>query len=449
MDNPFQTCLCRYFIGWETVSLKRKAKRKWGRFISFLAFIVVIIGLTAGTSTRLWKSIPLGLDLKGGIDLLYQIDATPQHPLTTDGVNAALQAVEMRVNSLGVASPQIELEGGKFIRVDLAGAFNQQQAEQIIGSTADLKIYGSATLSKDGKTWTPDPKTLLATGNDLKSNSRWTQDPQTGQNAVTVDFKQATKWENITKKYYQKPIYIFLNGNLLSNPVIQDIMSTGQSEISGGSLTTVDACQTLAKELNAGALPYPLTLSSSMNIGPSLGFASLQATMLAGAAAIVLIFLFMMVLYRMAGLIANIALVAYLYLVLLTFSGLHVVLTLSGLAALVLGVGMAVDANIITYERIKDEVRNGKSLQSSVVAGNKRALRTILDSNATTFIAGAVMYWFGRGDIRGFAIALMISIVISLITAVLLSRAMLLLYTKSNFVNRPWWFGVGRGVAQK
>jgi preprotein translocase subunit SecD len=154
-------------------------------------------------------------------------------------------------------------------------------------------------------------------------------------------------------------------------------------------------------------------------------------------------------LYRMAGFIANVALVAYLYLVLLTFSGLQVVLTLPGLAALVLGVGMAVDANIIAYERIKDEMRNGKSLQSSVVAGNKRAIRTIIDSNATTFIAGAVMYWFGQGDIKGFAIALMISIVISLLTAVVLSRSMLWLFTKSNIARRPWWFGIGKGVVQQ
>lgn len=440
-------CYQGRLYGWETGSLK-KTKRKWGRFFAFIILAAVIIGLTAGTSARLWKSIPLGLDLKGGMDLLYEIQATPDHPLTKSGVDAAIQAVEMRVNSLGVSSPQIDLEGGKFIRVDLAGSFNQEQYTQVIGTTADLKIYGQATQNKNGS-WTPDQKTLLASGKDLKSNSAWAQDPQTGRNVVTLNFKSASLWQSITTKYLQKPVYIFLNGNLLSNPVIQSVMSNGQSEIFGSNLNTPQACITLAKELNAGALPYPLKLVSSMNVGPSLGISSLKSTMVAGAAAIIIIFLFMMSLYRMAGLIADLALVAYLYIVLLTFSGLHVVLTLSGLAALILGVGMAVDANIITYERIKDEVRNGKSLQSSVVAGNKRALRTIIDSNATTFIAGAVMYWFGQGDIRGFAISLMLSIVISLITAVFLSRGMLLLFTKSNFVSRPFWYGVRRGVVQK
>lgn len=428
--------------------MNKRSKKRWGRLVAFLVFVVVILGLTAGTSTRLWKSIPLGLDLKGGMDLLYEIQATPQHPLTKDGINAALQAVELRVNSLGVSSPQIELEGGKFIRVDLAGTFNQQQYEKIIGTTADLKMYGSIK-QPDGVTYKPDMKKLLASGKDLKSTSKWAQDPQTGQNVVTLDFKDPAQWQNITKTYLNEPIYVYLNGKLLTDPKIDSVMSNGQSEISGGDLTTPAACITLAKELNAGALPYPLHLASSMNVGPSLGYTSLLSTMWAGAAAIGLIFLFMLFLYRMAGLIANFALVAYLYLVLVTFSGLQVVLTLSGLAALILGVGMAVDANIITYERIKDEMRNGKSLQSSVVAGNKRALRTIVDANATTFIAGAVMYWFGRGDIRGFAISLMISIIISMLTAVLLSRVMLLLFTKSNVLDKPWWFGIGKGVVQK
>ncbi len=398
---------------------------------------------------KLWNSIPLGLDLKGGFDLLYQIEPTQDHPLTKDGIQAALQAVELRVDSLGVSSPVINLEDGNRIDVQIAGDFDQNYYQQIIGEQANLEIYGSATFNPKTGKWTPAPKQKpLATGADLMSNSQWATD-QTGQNVVTLQFKDPAKWEKITQEYLGKPIYVFLNGNLLTDPVIQSVMYDGKSEISGGDLNTPEKCETLAKQLNAGALPYPLKLVSSTNVGPSLGIASLKATMWAGIAAILLIFLFMLVLYRLAGLIADIALVAYLYLVLVTFAGLHVVLTLPGLAALVLGVGIAVDANIITYERIKDEMRNGKSLQSSVIAGNKRALRAIIDSNVTTFIAGAVMYWFGEADVRGFAISLMLSIVISLLTAVLLSRAMLLLFTKSNVVNNPWWYGIGKGVVQK
>lgn len=416
---------------------------KWGRFLTFLLLIAVIFGLTLGTGGRLAKNIPLGLDLKGGFDLLYKVQPTADSPLTTQGIQAALQAVEMRVNSLGVSSPSIQLENKDEIRVDVATTMNQQKAEDIIGKTAELKIYGQAKQGKNGK-WTPIGKPLV-TGKDVKSNAQWTQG-QYGNNVVAITFKNKSQWQKITTKYLGKQIYTFLNNNMIMNATVKDVISDGNTSLSGPANEFTPAyCQTLAKELNAGALPYPLKLISSMNVGPSLGAASLKATLWAGVAAIALIFLFMLILYRMAGLIACIALVAYGYLTMFTFAGMHVVLTLSGLAALVLGIGMAVDANIITYERIKEEVRNGRSLQSAVIAGNKRALRSIIDANATTFIAGVVMYWFGQGDIRGFAVALMISIIISMLTAVLLSRLMLVMFTKSNVVKRPWWFGLRKG----
>lgn len=420
---------------------------KWGRFLSFLLIVCVIVGLTAGTSMQMWKNVRLGLDLQGGFDLLYQIETTKDTgPLTHNGVQAALQAVNMRVNTLGVSSPIITLEDNDKIRVELAGNFNQQNAENVIGKTAELKIYGQVK-QQNGKT-VPVGQPLI-TGKDLKSNARWGQDPQTGGNVVDLTFKNTTLWASITKQYLGKQIYTFLNGNMITNATVESVISNGQTQLSGpASEFTPQYCGTLAKELNAGALPYPLKLISSTSVGPSLGQASLQATMWAGLVAIILIFLFMLVFYRLAGLIADLALVAYGYLTLGAFDGMHVVLTLSGLAALVLGIGMAVDANIITYERIKDEVRNGRSLQSAVIAGNRRALRAIIDANATTFIAGAVMYWFGQGDIRGFAVALMISIVISMLTAVLLSRAMLILFTKSNVIRRPWWFGARKGGAK-
>jgi len=420
---------------------------KWGRFLSFLLIVCAIIGLTAGTSGKLWKDVRLGLDLQGGFDLLYKIETTPATgPLNSNGIQAALQAVTMRVNSIGTASPIITLENKDQIRVDMAGTFNQQQAEDIIGKTAELEIYGQVKTVK-GKT-VPAGKPLI-TGKDLQSGAHWGQDSQTGGNVVDLTFKNTTLWGQVTQKYLGKEIYTFLDGNLISSAQVQDVISNGQTQLSGpANVFTPAYCQTLAKELNAGALPYPLKLVSSTSVGPSLGSASLKATLWAGLAAVVLIFLFMLVFYRIAGLVADIALVAYGFLTLGTFVGMHVVLTLSGLAALVLGLGMAVDANIITYERIKDEVRSGRSLQSAVIAGNRRAMRAIIDANATTFIAGAVMYWFGQGDIRGFAVALMISIVISMLTAVLLSRLMLILLTKSNLIRRPWWYGAAKGGAK-
>jgi preprotein translocase subunit SecD len=188
-------------------------------------------------------------------------------------------------------------------------------------------------------------------------------------------------------------------------------------------------------------------LISSTTVGPSLGKASLDATMWAGLFAVVLIFLFMLLVYRTAGLIANVALIGYSFVITALFSGLGIVLTLPGLAALVLGLGMAVDANIITNERIRDELKSGKSIISSIISGNRRALRPILDSNVTTFIAGIVMYIVGRGAIKGFAVALMLSIVTSLLTAVFLSRVMLLQLAKAKLMRNSVWFGFGKGGA--
>ncbi|MBF8378848.1 protein translocase subunit SecD [Alicyclobacillus mali] len=426
---------------------------KWGRLLAFLAMVAVVLGLTVSTGPNIWKSIPLGLDLKGGVDLLYAVDTPKGQPLDSTGKAALVRAIEMRVNSLGVSSPIIQLEGRNQlgqdqIRVEVAGVKNQQEAVNVIGATAQLAIYGSAKVDpKSGKIVPVGAP--LATGADLKSNAHWVVDQQTGQNAVAIEFKDASLWTSITKRYLQKPIYVFLNGQLLTNPVIEQVMYTGQSEISGGNLTTPQACMDLANELNAGALPYPLTLESETSVGPTLGATSLHRTLVAGIIAVVLIFAFMIAAYRMAGLIADIALVAYGYLTLLTFAGLHVVLTLSGLAALILGVGIAVDANIITYERIKDEVRNGRSLRSAVRIGNRNAFRTIVDSNATTFIAGLIMYIFGgEGDVRGFAVALMVGIIVSLLTAVLFARAMLLTFTAAQAIKNPWWYGAPRGVVK-
>jgi preprotein translocase subunit SecD len=421
---------------------------KWGRFGTFLVTALVTLGLTAGTTMTLWKSIPLGLDLKGGFDLLYKVEpgSNGQAP-TAQGIQAAVQAVQLRVNSTGVASPIIQLENKDQIRVELAGTFDQQKAEEIIGETAQLEIYGDVTQTKDGKVVPSKGAKPLETGNDLESNSQWAVNQQNGQNVVELTFKDPKKWGNITTKYVGKPIYTFLNGKLINSATVQEPILNGQTEISG--IGTQQECQTLANELNAGALPYPLKLISSTFVGPSLGAASLNATLYAGGIAIILIFLFMILIYKLVGLIADIALVAYGYVTLVVFAGMHITLTLPGLAALVLGIGMAVDANIIWYERINDEFHNGKSIQSSAIAGNRNALRAIIDSNATTFIAGAVMYWFGQGDIRGFAVALMISIIVSMLTAVALSRFMVMNFIRANVTRKPWLFGIRKGAVER
>ncbi|QSO54217.1 protein translocase subunit SecD [Alicyclobacillus curvatus] len=426
---------------------------KWIRIFWLLLVAASIVGVTVGTSAGLWKHTKLGLDLRGGYDLVYQIDSQGQ-ALTASDKQAVLTAVQLRVDAAGIGSPNIQLEDQNRIDVQLAGTYSAQQANRIIGQTSQLGMYASAKVkTENGQLlpYTPQNAAIpnstivpsgpaLVTGKDLKSNASYQQDPQRGD-VVAVTFKNPGEWQFITTRYLGKTIYTFLGSQMINSARVTQITPNGQTEITG---MTPQQCVLLAKELNAGALPYPLHLVSSTTVGPSLGALSLQTTMRAGLVALVLIFAFMMFVYRTAGVIANLSLIAYGYISLALFSGLGIVLTLPGLAALVLGIGMAVDANIISYERVIDELNSGKSLMSSVIAGNRRALRTIVDSNVTTFVAGIVMYMVGQGDIKGFAMALMLSVATSFLTSVFLSRTMLLQLAKTKILHSSVWFGFGK-----
>ncbi|MCY0877208.1 MAG: protein translocase subunit SecD [Firmicutes bacterium] len=403
---------------------------RWGRLTTFLLLVVIVFALIFSTAPKLFSKIPLGLDLQGGIYVLYQIGNNGQH-ITSGDVTATVAALENRVNNLGVSEPDIEVVGSDRVSVSLAGKFNQAQAMQLLTEQANLEFR-----STTGK--------VLATGQDIESNAHYEADSQTGGPDVAITFKNAQLFQDITTKYMGQNIVTWLNGKVINEARVDSVISGGSAVIQG--MSSVASAVQLAKLLNAGALPEPLHTLSSTTVGPTLGQAALQETMFAGAVAIGLIFLFMLFMYRLPGLIAIISLLAYSYVLLAVFAGFPITLTLTGLAALVLGIGMAVDANIITYERVKDELRNGKSVQSAVIAGQRKALRTILDSNVTTFIAGVVMYAYGTGDVRGFAVALVSSIIVSLLTAVLLSRTLLILLTRSNVFKNPWLFGAKRKV---
>lgn len=403
---------------------------KWSKITTLLLILVLFFALAGTTAKKLWTGIPLGLDLQGGFDVLYQVEPTKDMPVTREGVLATRNAIENRVNALGVKEPEISVEGSDRIRVQLAGVKDQQEAKAIIGKPAKLEFRA------------PDGKTVLLTGADLKSNAKAVLDQQTNAPVVTVEFKEPQKFAAVTQKYLGQPVGIWLDGQLISDPVIQQVIAGGQAQITGQK--TLKEAQQLADLLNAGALPYPIKELSSMAVGATLGQAALQNTLKAGVLAYVLIFVFMLIFYRLPGLVANLALLMYIYVIILVFRGLGIVLTLPGLAALILGVGIAVDVNIISYERIKDEFQAGKTLLSAIIMGEKRSLPTIIDANITSLIAAGLLFWFGSGQVRGFAVAEVISILSSFLTAVLLSRWMLMLLVRSNLVKNPWWFGADR-----
>ncbi len=403
---------------------------KWGRLTTFLIIVVMIFGIVLSTSRALYTKIPLGLDLQGGFSVLYQVGNGKQ-ALTASDMSATVAALQSRINTLGVSEPSITVQNGGRISISLAGKFNQVTARQFLSSQANLEFK-----SPTGQ--------VLMTGKDVNSNAHYSAGT-TGQPGVDITFKNPALFGSITTKYLGQRISIWFDNKMISDPQIKNTITGGNARIS--PMSSYQSANQLAQLINAGALPFPIHQLSSTSVGPTLGQAALHATLFAGEIAVAVIFIFMIVMYRLPGLIADIALLAYSYVLIAVFAGLQVTLTLTGLAALVLGIGMAVDANIITYERIKDELRNGRSLQSSVIAGQRKAIRTILDSNMTTLIAGIVMYGYGTGDVRGFAVALIASIIVSLMTAVFLSRTILLLFTKANVVRNTWYFGAKRKVA--
>ncbi|ASS74634.1 protein translocase subunit SecD [Tumebacillus algifaecis] len=400
---------------------------KWSRFVGFLLIVVLFFALAVPTYKGIWNGITLGLDLQGGFDVLYEVEPGPKgEEVTSEGVIATIKAIERRIDAEGVSEPNIQKEGENRIRVQLAGVFDQDEAKKKLVQTAVLRF-----LAPDG--------TELATGSDLKSNAKYVSDQNTGAPQVAVEFKNPDLFKDITSKYVGQVVAIELDGNIITAPVINEVIYSGSAVINGQK--DVKEATELANLLNAGSLPFPLKEISSFTVAPSLGEEALHMTLVAGGIAFLLIFAFMVLVYRLPGLIASIALIMYAYLLFAVVNFLGITLTLPGLAALVLGIGMAVDVNIIATERMKDEFRNGKSTLSAVIMGQKRSMPTIIDANITSIIAGILMYWFGTGQIKSFAVAHIISVLATFITAVLISRLLMQLLVRSNLIKNPWWYG--------
>lgn len=400
---------------------------RWERLIG-LIFIIVALSVTMiFTTNHVLNQITLGLDLQGGFEVLYQATATDGQEVTSQSLKDTVSAIERRIDVIGVTEPKIDIEGKDRIRIKLAGVPDQEAARELLGKPAKLTFRN---MNNE----------ILLDGNDLVPGGAKIELDRIGQPLVQLKLKDAEKFRRITEEYYQQPIGIYLDEEIITNPVVNDIISSGVATISGQD--TLEEAEDLADLLNAGALPLDLQEIHSQSVGASLGMQALELSIKAGMIGAILILLFMILYYRIPGIIATFSLLVYIYLILVLFWQLHVTLTLPGIAALVLGIGMAVDANIITYERIKEELRSGKSLLSSVRAGSKRSLATILDANITTILAAVVLFIFGTGPIQGFAITLIVSIIVSMFTAVFGSRSLLNLFVKSNITTKSWAYGV-------
>jgi len=421
---------------------------KRGRIIAFFLLVLVVGSIIGLNTNRATSNIILGLDLQGGFEILYEVEpANEGDEITRDVLVSTVNALQKRANVLGVSEPNIQIEGEDRIRVQLAGVSDQNKAREILSTQAELTFRDY------------EDKEML-NGSDLVEGGAKQSFDEQGKPNVAIQLKDATKFKEVTEEivgnapYNQLVIWLdYEEGDsfqeeatkqdpkYLSAPNVDQVFNQTDVTITGNF--TIQEAQDLANLLNAGSLPVKLTEMYSTSVGAQFGEQALDQTVLAGIVGIAIIFLFMLFFYRLPGLIAIITLSTYIYLILQVFDWMNGVLTLPGIAALILGVGMAVDANIITYERIKEELKLGRTVRSAFKAGSRRSFATIFDANITTILAGAVLFFFGTSSVKGFATMLIISIIVSFLTAVFLSRILLGLLVESRWLDKKkGYFGV-------
>jgi preprotein translocase subunit SecD len=388
-------------------------------------------------------NLTLGLDLQGGSLLVFEGQDSPTTKVTREAVDAAMRVIESRIDQLGVVEPTIQRQGLNRIMVELPGIQDPQRAIALIGKTALLEFVDTGLQSlPDGARWSADGKTVtlptgqpqgrplqlqkkvILTGADLET-AQAGFDQQSAQPIVSFTFKSqaARKFEDYTAANVGKYLTIALDNVVISSPVIRDRISGGSGQISGG-FQTIDEARDLAVLLRGGALPIPMQMVENRTVGPQLGRDSIDASLRASWTALTAVGLFMVLYYGLAGAAAVLALCLYLLLTLAALAVMRATLTLPGIAGLVLSVGLAVDANIIIFEKMKEELRAGKTLRAAVQAGWHRALSAIIDSNVTAVIAAAILFFLGSGPIRGFAVTLSVGVLISMFTAITVTRAL-------------------------
>ncbi|EJJ6354799.1 protein translocase subunit SecDF [Staphylococcus pseudintermedius] len=426
--------------------------KKVSRLITFILLVVLLFAGMSATYKSVIKNVNLGLDLQGGFEVLYQVNPLGDgEKIDNTAVQSTAKTLERRVNVLGVSEPKIQVEDQNRIRVQLAGVQDQNQARKILSSQANLTIRDA------------DDKVLL-TGKDLVQGSAKQEFKQnTNQPAVTFKLKDSDKFKKVTEEISKKQENVMVvwldfekgdsyekektkeDPKFISAASVNQPINSTNVEISGGfqGEKGISEAKQIADLLNSGSLPVELKEIYSTSVGAQFGQDALDKTINASMIGIGIIFLFMLLFYRLPGIVAVITLTTYIYLTMVAFNFISGVLTLPGLAALVLGVGMAVDANIIMYERIKDEIRIGRTLKQAYKKANKSSFITILDANLTTVLAAAVLFFFGESSVKGFATMLLLAILMSFVTAVFLTRVLLSLVVHSNFFKKKlWWFGV-------
>ncbi len=422
-------------------------KRIWyifGLIIIILA-LAILIDIPKGPNL-FGKEIKthLGLDLQGGTELIYQADLSKSTDKSKD-LNNLISVFRQRVDRLGVAEPTIQQQGNDQVLIQLPGIKNINQAIATIGQTYELVFMTQATDASSGQqlqdyyqndyTYPGYWQATDLTGKDLISSDITYQNGNSGATSkpvVTLTFNDAgkSKFAALTKNNLNKQIAIVLDNRIVSAPTVQSEIADGKAIISG--MKNITEAKNLSDRLNEGVLPIPAKVIAQQDIGATLGADSIKKSLTAGIIGLILVGLFMLIHYKLPGIIAVVALIIYSLIALALFKIIPVTMTLAGIAGFILSIGMAVDANILIFERMREELRLGKEIAVATEEGFKRAWNSIRDSNFSTIITCIILFEFGTGLIKGFALTLAIGVLVSMFTAITTSRTFLILISKTN-----------------
>ena len=421
--------------------------KNFKRVMAVLIILILIAGwyvtiFGAGSKVDPIKDhMKLGLDLQGGVYVVLEADTDATGAELTSLMNQTQAVIEKRVNEMGLTNPVVSIEGEKRIRVELPGVDDAESAIKSIGTTAQLTF-----ITADGN--------VILTGDNVKDASTALNQKGAGY-VVTMEFDStgSSLFEAATQSIVNGEITadeklglpanciaIILDNEVISYPSVSSVITGGKCQIEGNF--TQEEATNLAALIRGGALPVNLEEVQTNIVGPTLGMDSLTQSIIAAVIGAALVLLLMLIVYRIMGLAADIALIVYILAYLWIIVAFGNVLTLPGIAGMILSVGMAVDANVIIFSRIREEVVKGKTIRVATTQGYKRALGTVVDSQVTTLIAGVALYEFGSGDVRGFALTLMIGIIISIITATIVTNLYLQLMAESRIFGTKKMFGI-------
>jgi len=408
------------------------------RIIMFWAIITIVLVSLVLIFTKPTK---LGLDLVGGSRLVLEAQTTESvAKITPDMMDSLLFAIENRINKLGVAETLVQRSGENRLVVEIPDVSDLEQAKAFIGDTAELEFKKPVGDSLYTETWA----TTGLTGKDL-SKANLSTNSSNGQWVVDLEFNAegTRKFGKLTRELVGKPMAIFFNGEMQSAPVIREPILEGRAQISGGNNGfQYEEAKKMVDLLNAGALPVPAKIIEENTVGPTLGADSVAKSKVAGAIGLGLVMLFMIAYYKVPGLIADIALCIYGILLFAIFKTIPVTMTLAGIAGFILSVGMAVDANILIFERTKEELRAGRTLFTAINTGFDRAFTSIFDSNMTTIITCVILYLLGTSIVKGFALTLALGVVVSMFTAITVTKNFMLLMFGTKNLTNPAMFGL-------